>query len=925
MHELRAACEVLRTPARDDAREAAHQGPEVTAVTGAAATATWGAWLSVRWRAVLGASLGIPFAVLAVRASLTWLAEPFPGFFAMENRVIASVAGYGWPPDKARLFHAQVTAVDGTPVRSSAEIYARVAAAPARTSFRWTLEKGGLTWPADVRSRRFTLADWLQVYGILLAVGLLNLATAVAVAILQPATRPARVYFYATMIGTVFATSAVFLHQVGHPWLTRLYLLAEAAFPAAFIHLGMVFPVDRLEGPRRRAWASLPYAIGAAIAAVKLHGFFATPPDLTGLHANYLFIAAGFLFFVGSSVAAYRTHQDPLAQARLRVVMFGVLVGSGLTFAVFVDNAVAGGRIPMQFGLVLVPFFYGSLAYAIVKHDLFHVDRIVRQGFTYGTLSLIVVGTYALVLLLPARLVPDLSPSRTLPLEMAFVLALAFALDPLRRAVQRLVDRAFYRARLDYRATIDRLSEALTTLLETPEVVGLVTREVTDAMQLERTAIAIFGRDGERPVTWVRDANGRLVRREGAGGLGELGRALAERTRAGGSTAVARIDDPVLPAAERALLEESGARLALPLLMQDRAIGVLLLGARRSGLPFDSDDVTLLRTLAHQTAIALQNAGSYEALAALTRDLDARVRQQTAELRTSNERLTDAYDELRRAQAQLVHSEKMTSLGQLVAGVAHELNNPASFVHGSLANLAEFVDAFVEVIRAYEAAGTDDAGRRRALEVARAQHRLDYLVREAPALLRICAEGSERIKSIVDDLRTFARSAGTQPVATDVRDGIEGTLRLLKHRLGAAGVAVACEYREVPAVQASPGELNQVWMNLLSNAVDAVTDRPAPAIRVSVRPGSVPADGWVEVEVSDNGAGIDAAHLPRIFEPFFTTKPVGSGTGLGLSIAYGAVKSHGGEISVRSAPGAGTTFVVRLPVNGPRPAGEVGT
>ena len=277
----------------------------------------------------------------------------------------------------------------------------------------------------------------------------------------------------------------------------------------------------------------------------------------------------------------------------------------------------------------------------------------------------------------------------------------------------------------------------------------------------------------------------------------------------------------------RAVLERARATLALPLCIHDRTIGMLLLGARRSGKSFGADDVGLLRTLAHQTAMALHNARSYEELAALTRDLDVRVRQRTDELRASNERLSDAYTELQRTQAKLVHSEKMSSLGQLVAGVAHELNNPASFVYGSLANLAEYVDTFVEAIRLYEQVATADPEMRAKLEDIRSTSRLDYLLREAPGLLRICTEGSERIKHIVDDLRAFARAGESQRVATDVREGIESTLGLLRHRLSAGGISVVRDYQDIPTIEAAPGELNQAWMNLLSNAVDAL-DSPRP-------------------------------------------------------------------------------------------------
>lgn len=891
-------CEVLRTPRTNTVQEPAHP------------------WVVVQWRALLGLVVAVPLMVLSVHQSARWIGRTFPGFLLMENAVIASVSGHDWPPDKADLFHAEVRAVDGIPVTTSGEVYDRIAAAPPGTDFRHALGRDGVAYERTVASRSFSFLDWLEVYGAILTIGLLSFGTGILVVFLQPALRSARVYCWTTAIGGVFTTSATFLHDTGFPGWTRVYFLAEALFPAAFIHLGMVFPVDRLETRERRLLPIVPYAIAVVLGWLKLRGLYAEPPDLTGLRANYVFIAASFVFFVVAAIAAYRENPDPSVRPRLRVVMLGVVVGSILSFTTFLDNALGSGRIPMQLGVILAAFFFLATAYAIAKHDLFDVDRVVRQGFIYGTLSAIVVVTYAGVLLLPAAIAPDQAAVLRVPLGMTFVLILALALDPLRRIVQDGVDRAFYRSRVNYRVAIDDLSEALTKLVELPEVVAHVTRVVVDALQVESASLALFLSPELRPAVWLRDADGHLTRSEGDDGLVALGRELAEADRAGRADAVAHLVDPRLDDPKRQVLQRASATLALPLCVGEGTIGVLLLGARRSGKPFDFDDLGLLRTVAHQTAMALHNARAYEELAALTRELDARVRQRTDELHASNDRLSAAYGELQRTQAKLVHSEKMSSLGQLVAGVAHELNNPASFVYGSLTNLTEYVEAFVEVVRAYESVPIGDAALQQRLAEIRSRHRLDYLVVEAPELLRICAEGSERIKNIVADLRAFARPGGADRVPVDVCAGIESTLRLLQHRMSAGGITVTRDYRATPRVEAAAGELNQVWMNLLGNAADALDGVDHPAIRITVRPVALGVDErrGVEVAIADNGRGIDARHLPRLFEPFFTTKAVGAGTGLGLSIAYGAVKDHGGEITVTSVPGAGATFTVRLPV-----------
>ncbi|MBI3782697.1 MAG: hypothetical protein HY270_04775, partial [Deltaproteobacteria bacterium] len=274
--------------------------------------------------------------------------------------------------------------------------------------------------------------------------------------------------------------------------------------------------------------------------------------------------------------------------------------------------------------------------------------------------------------------------------------------------------------------------------------------------------------------------------------------------------------------------------------------------------------------------------------------------------------LSGAYEDLKSAQAQLVHSEKMASLGQLVAGVAHELNNPASFVQGGLTNIADFYRRVLEMLQWYEQQPLREAQSAEAVAL-RQQTRLDFVRREMPELLRICIEGSERIAKIVEDLRTFARMDQGERMLVDVGAGIDSCLRLLSDRCKQMKVAIHFEKQPLPRIPASEGQLNQVWMNLLTNALDALQGRPQPTLVIRLQPSERHGRAGVEVEVVDNGCGIDPHIRSRIFEPFFTTKPIGEGTGLGLSIAYGSVKGHNGTIEAIAMPDGGTCMRVWLP------------
>ena len=830
----------------------------------------------------------------AMRRSLGWLDKPFPGFFLVSGGVVSTVAASDWPAGKAfrwptgeaNLFLSQVFAVDGSPIRTRREVYEYVAAhALDKTPVTYVFRRQGEELKQRIEPRNFTAGDYWQTCGLLFVFGCLSLAMAVVVGFMQPRTRQARVYLLSGFVAGMYPITGTLLYQPETSvFVTTTYLLCECMFPATMIHLALVFPVERRLPGAGRFWLAVPYAIGAALAAMALHGFYAQPPDLSVWPFTWAYTAFAFVFFYGAMALTYWENREPMARPRLKAMLVWLVVATVPPLVAFANNASPHRGLPLQYALVLGPIFFASVAYSIAKHDLFDTDRFLRQAFVYGLLSVVVIGAYALVLMIPERFAGD-SPRLV---GMAFVLALAFALDPLRRGVQHLVDRAYYREPWDYRKTISEQSQAMTSWVDLPAIVEHVTHLVTDQMHLESTALCLLD-EGDNATVWVRDTDDRFTQ------------------------SLVTADDA------RTLISEAGAGVILPLSFQGREIGTLKLGRKLSGRPFTHDDLDLLQTLANQAALAIQNARLHEA---------------REDLRRKNEELGRAYTDLKHAQAQLVQSEKMASLGQWVAGAAHELNNPASFVHGSLANLAEYVQGFLDVIRAYEQLPLGETGEQRMVEEVRRRMKLDYLVQTTPRLLRACSEGSERIKKIVEDLLIFARADRGQRLSTDVAQTIESALRLLSRRITRDGVAIERDFQSIPPIEAHPAQLSQVWMNLLSNALDAVEGREHPEIRVAARlcstRGTSDSNQSVEVEISDNGVGIAPDDRERMFEPFFTTKEIGRGTGLGLSIVYGTIKSHNGTITVDTEPGQGTTFRVRLPlqasaessfaeINGPRP------
>lgn len=289
------------------------------------------------------------------------------------------------------------------------------------------------------------------------------------------------------------------------------------------------------------------------------------------------------------------------------------------------------------------------------------------------------------------------------------------------------------------------------------------------------------------------------------------------------------------------------------------------------------------------------------------------VRREQAEtmLIRRNEELVEANERLSRIKEQLMQSEKMASIGQLAAGVAHEINNPIGFVFsnfgsldGYLVSLFEVLDAYAQLEQVAMPCAELEAVRR-----LRERVELDFLRDDIPQLMRESREGIARVRKIVQDLKDFSRIDATQEwQRVNVEDGILSTLNILASELKYRA-DVETHLAGLPDIECYPSQINQVVMNLVANAAQAMDNRPRG--RIVVRTGYDDLRVWIEVE--DNGTGIAPENLSRIFDPFFTTKPVGKGTGLGLWLSYGIVQKHGGQIDVQSEPGQGTCFRINLP------------
>ncbi len=464
---------------------------------------------------------------------------------------------------------------------------------------------------------------------------------------------------------------------------------------------------------------------------------------------------------------------------------------------------------------------------------------------------------------------------------------------------------ARFRNLAEQEALLNHLANNIRASLDLDTILATTVNQIRELLQLDRCLFIWYQPEAERPV-WNITYEAKNPEQRSMLGLYPTDATGSHAARIA-NLEIIRIDDfdTVTNAVERDFFISIGfnSLLDIPIQTQSGQIGAIACATCGSARLWSDGEVELLIAVGTQLAIAINQAELY------TQSVDsARIAQEQAA------QLEVTLCELKLAQTQLVQAEKMSSLGQMVAGIAHEINNPVSFIFGNLTYTEEYTRNLMKLLQMYRDEYPEPTA---ALQEEVEALELDFLLDDLPKMLSSMQVGATRIRDIVRSLRNFSRLDESDMKNVNIHEGIDSTLMILEHRLKAQpdcpAIQVIKEYGQLPLVECYAGLLNQVFMNIIANAIDALQEPLENPGIIGIR--TKVEDNFATIVIADNGAGITDKVKQRIFDPFYTTKPIGSGTGMGLAISHSiVVEKHKGEIKCLSVVGKGTKFILKVPI-----------
>jgi signal transduction histidine kinase len=582
--------------------------------------------------------------------SLRWINAPFPGFFVLSNRVVASVALPHWRvgPHRHVIYQSEVIAVNDQSVAAVEEILAFVRQLPAGSPVVYTLRKDGRSFQLTLPTSVFTIKDYTLIFAAYLFTALTIACTSLVVWVLKPANPASLALLVAGLVTGVFGVTALDLYS---PYrFFRLHALAEAFLPAGYVHLAFVFPVDRFRRSRLLL-ISLPYVISGAL-AIAYELFLYRPATYSFVHnLSMLYVGVATPVFLGRFVWDYVATQSPLVRQRIRIIIVGFVSGYGLPTLLMFLSGITGGEIPVNYMAFSAFLFPASIGYAIAKHNLFEIDAFLKRWLSYLLLTLALTLTYFLLLaFLNFTLhASQLAQSPLFPL--LFALGVVFFLHPLKDFLQTGIDRVFFHLHYNPKKVLEETSAFLASTLRLEEILAFIWRTVEETVGVAQGQILLRASEKEPYVpVYPLGQNGSAV---------AALQPLLEEWR-GKECSLSSYDavngGVFIPFQDQTPTEPDSfdVQLFVPFLFKGKLLGGIALGEKNNGTFFSADDVTFLATLANQGALSIANALAYQEIQQLNADLEKKVEQ----VREQEQEVERSHTQLRRLSARLLHLQE---------------------------------------------------------------------------------------------------------------------------------------------------------------------------------------------------------------------------------------------------------------------------
>jgi len=601
-------------------------------------------------------------------------------------------------------------------------------------------------------------------------------------------------------------------------------------------------------------------------------GFFAQAGPLYALFGfGGLFVTAYVLLLL---YGAIRKEKQSARKSQLTYVF----AGFGLMGAMNGLNVlpIYGYSVYPPGNLSFIPLILFGVG--VLKYRILDLDILIKKGLIYTLLTTLLTCLYALIILIASKMMDGFNLSDSLYFPVVFFLIVAIVVGPLKDRIQKLIDRVFYKGKYDYQKTLKLASQAIASILNINEIATYLMDTIMDAMKIHTGSLYLTDASGSH---FSSVTSGKASNHDLADGHLDRSSPLIQYLAGRGSPIIKRElsqKDSSSKSLVRHELDRLQGEIILPLIFKDSLNGFIVLSEKRSGDLFTAEDIDLLVTLANQTALAVENARSYEEIEDLNQNLEAKVRDRTKALQA-------ALTEKERTQEQLIQSESLAAIGQLVAGTAHELNNP-------LASVTSLIQSAAEELSEWDGHTPPD----------------ELLIED----LQFAGKELNRAKDIVASLLGLSRQTQQYSEKVDINAVLVDALRVLRNQYKHLDINIEKRLDgNLPKVQGNFANLGQVAINIIKNAIQAM-EGGSGTISLTTRRN--PGSRTVEFECRDTGPGIPSSNRGDIFKPFFTTKEVGQGTGLGLYICHEIIRRHRGTVQLAQAAEGGAAFVVTLPI-----------